>query len=144
MDLIKIDETLLDVIKNPENYEIEICATSYDLLKDMAKQIRELQKGVEIRIMSEMIEDEATKLKFVSIDGTSKVATLSDGPMKAVDNSFEVIRESGFDPDKFGNFEYKLLSWSKLKETRKLGGAVKDLIDKLYVRGRKTIKLESK
>lgn len=140
MELIKIDKTMLDVIEHPENYEIETCATAYGLLKDISRKIYDAQKNVEYRIIMEMEKDEATKLAYKNSVGELKVVTLKEGSMKlAVTNAEEVIKDAGYDVNQFGNYEYKLLPWSKLKEMRKLGGRVKELIDKLYVRGKKTL-----
>ena len=144
-DLIKIDQTIWDVVENPEKYEIEICATSLDVLKNVGKQLYNLQKNVEIRIMEEMIKDDATKLNFMDVAGESKVLTLKPGPMKqTVDNAEDVIKDNDFDPNQLGDYQYKLFPWSKMKEMQKLGGAVKDLIDKLYVRGKRSLSIGDK
>lgn len=140
MNILKISKSLQDVIENPEDYEIEICATSLGLLKDINRKLYEYQKNLEARIIQEMEKDEATKLKYVNTIGEEMILTLKPGSMKqAVDNADEVIREHGFDPNEFGDYQYKLLTWSKLKNAEKLGGEIKKLINKLYVRGKKTL-----
>lgn len=140
MDLITIDKTMLDVIEHPENYEVDVCAAAFGLLKDISRKVYDLQKNVEYRIIMDMEKDEATKLNYINAVGENKVITLKDGPMKqAVDNAEEVIQEAGFDPKQFGDYMFKVMPWGKLKNMRKLGGEIKELIDKLYVRGKKTI-----
>ena len=139
---MKIDETIWDVIKNPDKYEVEVCATSLNVLKDVGKYLYELQKNVEYRIMEDMIKEDATKLNFMSPAGESKVLTLKPGPMKqTVDNAEDVIRDNGFDPNQLGDYHYKLYPWSKMKEMQKLGGDIKNLIDKLYVRGKRSLSI---
>ena len=145
MSIIKIDKTMWDVIEHPENYEVEVCATSLDLIKDISRKLYDMQKNVEYRIMMDMEKDDATKLQYLNVAGEPKVVTLKPGAMKmSVDNAEEVIREHGFDPNELGGYHYKLLPWSKMKEMRKLGGGIKELIDKLYIRGKKTLSIGDK
>ena len=139
-EIIKIDKTMWDVIENPGEYEIEICATAYTLIKDINRKLYEVQKNVEARILSEMHTDDASKLHYVNIAGDAQTLTIKQGAMKlTVTNPEEMIKDAGFDPNQLGSYVFKLLPWSKLKETRKLGGAIKELIDKLYVRGKQSL-----
>lgn len=139
-EVIKIDKTMWDVIENPGDYEIEICATAYTLIKDINRKLYEVQKNVEARILTEMHMDDASKLNYVDVAGDVKVMTVKQGAMKlAITNPEEMIKDAGFDPNQLGSYVFKLLPWSKLKETRKLGGAIKDLIDKLYIRGKQSL-----
>jgi len=145
MDIIEIDKTIWDAIENPEKHEIEVCSTSLDILKDVSKHLYGLQKNIEARIMDEMEKEEATKLNFLNTKGDRKVLTLKPGPMKqGVENAEDVIKEEGFDPNEFGSYVYKLTSWSEMKEMQKLGGEVKNLVEKLYVRGKKTLTIGDK
>ena len=145
MDIIKIDKTIWEVIENPEKFEVEVCGTSLDIIKDISKKLYDLQKNIEHRIMTEMEEQEASKLNFLDTSGNQKVLTLKPGPMKqGVDNAEDVIRESGFDPNQLGDYHYKLMPWSKMKEMQKLGGDIKNLVEKLYVRGKRSLTIGNK
>ena len=54
MELITIDQTMLDVIEHPENYEVDVCAAAFGLLKDISRKVYDLQKNVEYRIIMDM------------------------------------------------------------------------------------------
>ncbi len=129
-----------EIIKNPDNYDVELCGTVFDLIKDMSRQLYEAQKRIEGRILTEMEHDEATKLRYINVSGEEKTITVKEGSLKeGTKDPEQVIKDNGYDPNQFGSYVFKLNSWSKLKEKRKLGGDLKALIDLLFTRGKKSL-----
>lgn len=143
---LKVNDSLsiMDVVNNPADYPADFCSAVLDVIKEMSSQLNDSRDKIKNRIIKEMREDDATKLHFRSNSGRSKVITKNPGKRDCKLKSDQVeqtIEDKGFDPHQLGSYEYKLKSWSKLKEVRKQGGDIKDLIDSLYVQGDDWLKI---
>jgi hypothetical protein len=146
-DIEKLDTKMAslhvsDIIMCPTEYPIELCGAVYEILKNMSGQIYESMKRIEGRIIGEMEVDNATKLKYINIANEERTITLKEGARKvSVKEPEAMIKNSGFDPNQLGTYEYKLKNWSELKEQIKFGGELKNLIESLYSKGNKSLSI---
>lgn len=144
---LKIDDeiNIMDVVKNPGNYPVEFCSAVIDKIKNISGALYDYRKHIEYRILKEMKEDNATKLKFINSEGKEKVLTKNAGKKECKLKPAEIekrIKDKGFSVNQLGSYEFKLTSWFKCKEIRKQGGDIQKLIDSLYVQGPDTLKVE--
>jgi hypothetical protein len=133
--------TLDDIVQNPDNFPDEIIAASISVLKTIAGDLAEKRKLIEGRLIDRMQKDGASKLPFIAADGAEHMLTLKKGKMEvAVDDADQIITEAGFNALEFGKYEY-VPSWTKSKEKAKLGGAAKDIVDKIFSEGKQSISI---
>lgn len=148
-ELLSIDfgikgQTLQDVMMNPDKYPPEIIAAYADAVQAVSGQIREARTILEAHLLNKMVEDNATKLIFKSIDGRELIATKKSGQVKCEKKNIdEIFKSAGFDPLTIGNYKFDP-SWTKAKEIRKLGGDLQKLIDELFIKGRDSITITEK
>ena len=127
--------TLAEVGSNPNTYPEEVVAASLKLVKDMEAQLREYKQNMQANMIRRMESDNATKLKFIDVQGNESILTLKKGSMKpnpAIKDPETFIRQNGFDPGQLGQYGFILLPWKEIKEIRKQGGNLQIICDELY------------
>lgn len=131
------DISIEDIVKHPDNYPDELIGVSIDALKRIKKDIYEAMLILENHLVNKMTEDEATKMMFKDIDGNPQIITIKAGKTECKEKNADLIyKKAGFDPLEIGTFKFKP-SWSKAKEARKFGGYKKEIIDQLFVEGKR-------
>lgn len=127
-----------EICANPDSYPEEVVAAAFDALVLIKKQIRENEINLSANMIRRMREKNATKTPFMNIQGEKKFLTLKKGAMKidpAIKDIEEYIKKSGLAPEMLGEYKFTPHSWGKCKETRKMGGNLQLVIDKIYVEG---------
>ena len=148
MKLEKINDIdINDIVKCPDNYPTELKSVVLENLKIYSRQLYGHIQNLTISLMKEMEVDEATKIQYINQKNETMFVTLKNGSYECKlkpDEIERIIKDAGFDPIEFGEYSFKLDTWSQLKSKVKLGGAVKDLIEKLYTRGKKSLSVGDK
>jgi hypothetical protein len=142
-DVMVIDSkiNITDIIKSPELYPEELHGAAIISLKMYISELNEAKKIIEGHLKKVMEDDEATKMSFV-LRGEEHIATLSNGSIECTGKNIdEIYKAAGFEPLEIGDFIFKS-SYKKAKEASKLGGEKKKIIEKYFVRGEKTLKIE--
>ena len=135
-------DTLRAICDNPSAYPEEMISAAIVVVKDMASQIREARTHLEGVLIEKMKTENATKLKFIGVDGRDYTATMKAGSMECDDKSADVTYQNeGFDPLEIGSYVFKP-SWSKAKEVRKLGGNKQLLIDEFFKPGKPSVDIK--
>jgi len=144
MDIIVKDNlTLADVANNPGAFPAEVKAVSLEVVKKIKQQLREMEIAISGNVIEEMKTDNASKILFLSVDGSEKTLTLKSAPKKlnpAIKNYEDYLITNGFP----NLLETKIvpISWSNAKEIRKQGSKVQEVIDYLYVEGQQSIEIK--
>ena len=134
-------EKLQDIIKKPNDYPEEIVAISFDTIKRIRSQLYEMQFILENNLVTRMEKDKSTKLLLK--DGeVERIATLKAGKMECKDKDADnTYANAGFDPLEIGKYVFKPV-WSQAKEAMKFGGEKKEIIEKLFKEGKKSIEIK--
>jgi len=144
MDIIVKDNlTLADVANNPGAFPAEVKAVSLEVVKKIKQQLREMEIAISGNVIEEMKTDNASKILFLSVDGSEKTLTLKSAPKKlnpAIKNYEDYLITNGFP----NLLETKIvpISWSSAKEIRKQGSKIQEVIDHLYVEGQQSIEIK--
>jgi len=136
-----------DIVKCPDNYPTELKSVVLENLKLYSRQLYGHIQNLNFNLIKEMEIDEATKIQYINQNDETMFITLKNGSYECKlkpDEVERIIKDAGFDPIEFGEYSFKLYPWSQLKSKVKLGGAVKDLIEKLYLRGKKSLSISDK
>ena len=148
MKLEKINDIdINDIVKCPDNYPTELKSVVLENLKIYSRQLYGHIQNLSGNLMKEMKTDEATKIQYINQKNETMFVTLKNGSYECKfkpDEIERIIKDAGFDPIELGEYVYQLHSWSALKSKVKLGGAIKDLIEKLYLRGKKSLSIGDK
>lgn len=127
-EFTKIEE----VFETIDNCPLELKASIYELLVDMTRKLYDRKKFIEMKIISEMQKENATKEIFISRDGSKKTIILKTETPKPDKTLLSKWTDSGFNISDLGEFEFRP-SWSKAKEQRKFGGDKQKIIDEIFV-----------
>ena len=130
--------SLRDVINTPAEYNDEVLGAAIETLNEYSRQLREAKVRLEGHLAHSMKQDGATKLIFMSADGSQRKLTLNKGKMEASTDADEIYKKHGFDPLEIGEYKY-VASWSKAKEARKLGGEKQLVIDEIFKEGKEKL-----
>jgi len=141
-DIIKFENNEIDIIKNPENYPVETVGIVYLKIKKLNSNIYETQKKLEHFIFNNMIADNATKM-ILKENNNNIEFNIVNGKVAFKDGIDVELAMNGFDPNKYGKFEY-IPSWTKIKEARKLGGELKEIIDEFIIDCEKKLSISKK
>jgi len=137
---LQIQSNFQEILERPDDFPEGVVAAGLDSIKKLASQIFEAKKRLEGNLIRRMVFDDATKLSFIDADGVAQDLTLSKGTMKA-DKSLEgFYMGAGFDPNEIGDYVFRA-SWSKAKQAMKYGGAKKEIIEKYFIEGSKSLKV---
>ena len=135
--------TLLDIANCPSNYQPEVKAAALDTIKQMKKQLRDIEIAISSNVIHEMTVDLATKILFVDTKGESHTLTLKSAGKKINPNIKSIeqfVTENGY--PNLVETEVVPLSWSKCKELRKQGGKIQEVIDHIYVDDKQSIEIK--
>jgi Cdc6-like AAA superfamily ATPase len=143
--IVKDGITLIDVANNPNAYPAELKAYSLETIKMLKSQLREIEIAISSNVINELVIDHATKLLFVGSDGTEKTLTLKSAPKKLnanIKNFEQYVIDNGFAHSQLCDIKCVPKSWSEMKELRKQGGAIQEVIDKIYIDGTPGIEIK--
>jgi len=145
MELTKIENnlTLLEIAREPQNYQPEVKSAALSQIKQIESQLYEIKKSIQQNVISEMVAENATKIVFKDVSGEDRVLTLKSAPKKLNPNIKSVedfLISNGF--PNLGEMKYTPLSWSACKELRKQGSKIQEVIDMLYVEGAQSLEIK--
>jgi hypothetical protein len=79
---------------------------------------------------------------FMDMEGNTRTATLSKGKIDCKEKQIaDIYKAAGFIELEIGEWVFKP-SWSKAKEARKFGGTKAEIIDKYFVEGAPSVKID--
>lgn len=137
--------TLATIGSDPNTYPEEVVCAALDTLTEMERVLRLYKQNITANLLNRMRHDNATKIQFIDTKGAERMATMKLGTKKlnpAIKDPEEFIRQSGFQPEQFGEYKYVPAGWSVFKEKRKLGGDVQLLCDEMYIEGTPGIEIK--
>ncbi len=140
MEIAKINE-IQQLASIAADLPEEVLGVSLDQLDQAIKVLKEYKMTFEYHLIQKMEADEATKMKFINHEKTECLATLSNGARIATKDARELYKQSGYDPEEIGDMVFKP-SLKKANEAAKLGKQKKDIIEKIFKPGKKSIKIE--
>ena len=65
-EIIKMSQEIMEVVRHPYNYKIELCAKALDVLKITLCRLQDMEKDVEVRIIEQLQENKSTEVQFKS------------------------------------------------------------------------------
>ncbi len=143
MNEIKVQDkelSIQSIIKDIDNYNDEVLAAVIDEIKTIQSKFREANLILSENLKNRMIKDDATKLFYLDNNGEKRTVTLMNGKVEPDKNAENIYLEAGFDPDEIGEYVFKPV-WSKARQAMKLGGAKKEIIEKIFRAKDKYLKL---
>ena len=130
-----------DIIQKPNDFPEEVVAVSLDAIRRIRSKLYEPQVLLENNLITRMEKDNSTKLLLKDGDN-ERVGTLKSGKMECKEKDVDITyKDAGFDPLEIGKYIFKP-EWSKAKEARKYGGSKKEIIEKVFKEGKKSIEIK--
>lgn len=141
--IVKGTLTLQEIASYPADFPAEVKAAGLETIKMLKQQLRDMEISISSNVISEMIQDNATKIVFINSRGEDKTLTLKSAPKKLnpnIKDFDEYLLTKGF--RNLGEMKFVPLSWSACKELRKQGGPIQEVIDYIYVDGQQSVEIK--
>ena len=78
IELGKMSQEMMDILRHPYRYKIEVCAKALDVLKITLIRLQDMEKDVEVRIIEELQDNKSTELQFENLKGEKKVLKICE------------------------------------------------------------------